>query len=136
MVIELLINIDVPDLDRGVHFYEEGLGFTMLRVLGGRVAEMQAANCRAYLLAKPEDTPATAAGVSTRCYARHWTPVHLDLSVADVDAAVAQATAAGAVLESGPTAHAWGTIAELSDPFGNGFCLIQYTEAGYDAIAD
>jgi hypothetical protein len=30
---------------------------------------------------------------------------------------------------------AWGRIANLSDPFGNGFCLLQFTGRGYDAIA-
>ncbi len=51
-------------------------------------------------------------------------------------AAVARATAAGAVLESPATVHSWGTIAMLADPFGHGFCLIEFSEQGYDAIAD
>lgn len=31
--------------------------------------------------------------------------------------------------------HAWGRIALLADPFGNGFCLLQFTAGGYDEIA-
>jgi predicted enzyme related to lactoylglutathione lyase len=31
--------------------------------------------------------------------------------------------------------HVWGRIAVLSDPFGNGFCLIQFLNRGYDEIA-
>jgi hypothetical protein len=31
--------------------------------------------------------------------------------------------------------HAWGRIALLADPFGNGFCLLQFTGRGYDEIA-
>lgn len=131
---QLLINIDVPDLDAGIAFYTRGLGFELIRILGGEVAEMQAPGCRAYLLAKAEGTIA-APSSGTRRYARHWTPVHLDIPVADVQTATDRAVHGGAVLESGPTAHAWGTIAGLADPFGNGFCLIQFTEAGYDALS-
>jgi hypothetical protein len=29
----------------------------------------------------------------------------------------------------------WGRIALLSDPFGHGFCLLQFEGAGYDGIA-
>ena len=50
----------------------------------------------ASLLARRPVSPATA---QTRDYGRHWTPVHLDIVVDDVDAAVARAVAAGATLE-------------------------------------
>ena len=39
-------------------------------------------------------------------HARHWTPVHLDFVVDDLQAAVANAVAAGATLETGPALHA------------------------------
>lgn len=29
----------------------------------------------------------------------------------------------------------WGRIAVMSDPFGNGYCLIEFSDAGYDAVA-
>jgi predicted enzyme related to lactoylglutathione lyase len=133
---EIVGNIDVPNLEEGVAFYAAGLGVQRLRILGGRVAEMRAGSCRIYLLAKAEGSAATASAAQRRTYTRHWTPVHLDISVSDLGVALAQAQAAGAVLESGPAPHDWGSIAELSDPFGNGFCLIQFTQAGYDAIAN
>jgi hypothetical protein len=31
-------------------------------------------------------------------------------------------------------AHEWGRIANMADPFGNGFCLIEFIERGYDEI--
>jgi lactoylglutathione lyase len=71
-----------------------------------------------------------------RTYGRHWTPVHLDFVVPDIDAAVARAEAAGAVREGAIADHAWGRIALFSDPFGNGFCVLQFVGRGYDAIAD
>jgi predicted enzyme related to lactoylglutathione lyase len=71
-----------------------------------------------------------------RDYARHWTPVHLDFVTDAIEPAIARAAAAGAHLETPIGSHAWGRIAGLSDPWGNGFCILEFTAAGYDAIAD
>jgi predicted enzyme related to lactoylglutathione lyase len=78
---------------------------------------------------------ASAATGERRRYARHWTPVHLDFVVADVDAAVERAVAGGATLDDPVATHKWGRIAHLADPFGNGFCLLQFLGRGYDEIA-
>jgi lactoylglutathione lyase len=72
---------------------------------------------------------------ATRDYARHWTPVHTDFVVADLSAAIARAEAAGAVREGSVRTARWGRIATLADPFGNGFCLIEFLNRGYDEIA-
>jgi lactoylglutathione lyase len=61
--------------------------------------------------------------------------VHLDVAVADLDAAVARAESAGARREGDISEHTWGRLALLSDPFGHGFCLLQFKERGYDDIA-
>jgi predicted enzyme related to lactoylglutathione lyase len=61
--------------------------------------------------------------------------VHLDFVVDDIEAAVARARAAGAIEEDPITEHAYGRLAMFADPFGNGFCLLQFTGNGYDAIA-
>ena len=61
--------------------------------------------------------------------------MHLDFVVPDIGSALARATAAGATLERGVTNHAYGKLALLADPFGNGFCLIEFTGRGYDEIA-
>ena len=71
-----------------------------------------------------------------RTYERHWTPVHLDVVVDDVEAAVERAVRAGGALERAIATSDWGRIAGLADPFGNGFCLIELSAAGYDAVAD
>ncbi|MFJ1301763.1 VOC family protein [Pseudomonadota bacterium AL_CKDN230030165-1A_HGKHYDSX7] len=132
---QILLNIDVPELAPAIAFYTDGLGLTLTRTLGGRVAELAGAGTPVYLLEKPAGSrPAPSA--SARDYTRHWTPVHADFVVPDVDAAVARAVAAGAVLEHGPESHAWGRIAHLADPFGNGLCLLRLSEAGYAAVAD
>jgi len=31
--------------------------------------------------------------------------------------------------------HSWGRIAVMADPFGHGFCLIEFLGRGYDEIA-
>jgi hypothetical protein len=49
---------------------------------------------------------------------------------------VKRAVGAGAKLERPVRSQAWGDIALLADPFGNGFCLIQFRGRGYDEIAE
>jgi predicted enzyme related to lactoylglutathione lyase len=53
----------------------------------------------------------------------------------DVDAALARAQRAGAVVEGELRSHSRGRIAPLAEPFGHGFCLIQFQGRGYDKIA-
>lgn len=131
---DLYINIDVDDLDRGIAFYT-ALGLHLSRRLfDGRVAEMTGASAPIHLLHKPAGS-STAGGAPARSYSRHWTPVHLDLCVSDLDAALAAALAAGAVLEGGVRTAAWGRIATLADPFGHGLCLMQLAPGGYDHAA-
>jgi len=65
---------------------------------------------------------------------RHWTPVHLDWPVPDLDAAVRRAKAKGATLDGDIQEKKWGRLAILADPFGNGFCLLEYRGRGYDEL--
>ena len=53
----------------------------------------------------------------------------------DVEAAVERAVAAGARREGEIASQVWGRMALMSDPFGNGFCLIEFVGRGYDEIA-
>jgi len=94
---ELLINIDVPSLIEAVAFYTDAFGLTITRRLGDEVAELSGWPSRLYLLQKPGGS--IGAGNQARRYERHWTPVHFDIVVDDVVAAVARAVAAGARLE-------------------------------------
>lgn len=43
--------------------------------------------------------------------------------------------AAGAVQEQTIREHDWGRITTLSDPFGHGWCLLQFHGRGYDEIS-
>ncbi len=78
---------------------------------------------------------AAFAGGPARSFARHWTPLHLDLLVSDLDVSIERATDAGAIIERAAQSHDWGRIAGIADPFGHGWCLIQLSAAGYDAVA-
>jgi predicted enzyme related to lactoylglutathione lyase len=60
--------------------------------------------------------------------------VHLDFAVTDLDAAVQRAQAAGATVERGIQEQKWGRIALLADPFGHGFCLLEFKGRGYDEL--
>lgn len=135
MTPELLANIDVDDLARGTDFYCRMLQLTVARRLGPSVVELTGAGAKIYLIEKPAGSAANSAGTIRRDYARHWTPVHLDFVVPDIDAAIARAREAGAAPEGGIRTHKWGRIAALADPFGNGFCLIEFLNRGYDEIA-
>ncbi|MFY2057954.1 GNAT family N-acetyltransferase [Achromobacter xylosoxidans] len=131
----ILVNIDVPDLEAAIDFYSRAFGLALHRRLGATGAEMLGAPAPIYLLQKAAGTPAAGAVRQPRDYARHWTPVHLDVVVDDVDDAVARAVAAGARLEDPSVSHDWGRIAHLSDPFGHGICIMQFLGRGYDALA-
>lgn len=133
---QILVNIDVPDLERAVDFYQRAFGLTLHRRLGPKAAEMLGASAPIYLLEKAPGTAAASATAQARNYARHWTPVHLDVVVPDVDRAVEQAVAAGARLEDPAATHAWGRIAHLADPFGHGICILQFLGRGYDELVD
>ena len=93
------------------------------------------ADAAIYLLAKPEGSLPFPGATEGRAYRRHWTSVHLDVVVDDLEVAVQRAERAGAVREGGVTTHPWGRMALLADPFGNGFCVVRFSERGYDAIA-
>jgi predicted enzyme related to lactoylglutathione lyase len=134
--VKLLVNIDVDDLEKGITFYQSALGLRLARRLfDGAVAQMLGASSNICLLTKPSGTSASPQLAATRDYHRHWTPIHLDFEVDDVPAAVQRALAAGAKLEGEIQTFTWGRIAMMSDPFGHGFCLLQFIGRGYDEVA-
>ena len=131
---DLLVNIDVDDLAKAIAFYEKALGLRVGRRLAFGV-ELLGASSVIYLLVKNEGTQPTPMSADLRRYRRHWTPVHLDVVVEDVGAAVGRALEAGATLEDDIRAHDWGQIATMADPFGHGMCFVQFLNRGYDEIA-
>lgn len=131
----ILINIDVDDLARATAFYTALLELKVGRRFGAGGVELVGGAVPFYLLVKPAGSAASPLAPDRRRYLRHWTPVHLDFVVEDVDKAVAAALALGATLDDPAATHSWGRIAHLADPFGNGFCLLQFLGRGYDEIA-
>jgi predicted enzyme related to lactoylglutathione lyase len=132
---DLLVNVDVDDLDAATRFYGAAFGLTVGRRFGAAGVEMLGSSAPIYLLSKRSGTAPAPDVEQGRDYARHWTPVHLDFVVDDVDAAVARALAAGAVLERPVSTSAWGRLAVMADPFGHGFCFVQFLGRGYDELA-
>ena len=134
MALQLRACIDVDDLEKAIAFYRDALGLTLGRRLGRHWAKMLGASSSVDLLAEPAGTAPAPGAAALRDYRRHWTPVHLDWVVADVDAAVRRAMAAGATLDRGIQSKKWGRLANLADPFGNGFCLLELVGRGYDEL--
>jgi catechol 2,3-dioxygenase-like lactoylglutathione lyase family enzyme len=128
------ICIDVNDMERAVAFYTEGLGLRCGRRFQGGFVELLGAGSPIDLLLQTEGSRPIADSAATRSFQRHWTPVHLDFVVDDIDAAVSRLLQHGAVLEQPVTDRVWGRIAGLADPFGHGIDLLQFTGRGYDEI--
>ena len=120
----LSINVDVPDLIEGQRFYEKGLGLTYVGTPEEGICQLSMGEASLYLLEKQANSR-FAQGTATRDYSRHWTPVHIDIEVPNLQRAVDRALEYGARLEGQEADKMWGNIATLSDPFGNGFCLVE-----------
>ena len=133
---QLLVNLDVDDLEKAVRFYTTAFGLHVARRFGTSAVEVLGSSVPIYLLAKEAGTPASSATSQVRSYGRHWTPIHLDFVVEEIDAAVQRAVQAGARLEKPIATHEWGRLALMADPFGHGFCFVQFLGRGYDEIAD
>jgi uncharacterized glyoxalase superfamily protein PhnB len=134
---ELRICIDVDDMERAVAFYTQGLGLQVGRRFKSDFVELLGAGNAIDLLFNAPGTRPIASGPGSdgvRHYGRHWTPVHLDFVVEDIDAAVARLLKYGAVLEMPVADRAWGRIAGLADPFGHGLDLLEFKGRGYDEI--
>lgn len=130
---QLLVNLDVPDLARAETVYCQAFGLRPARRFGDAVLELGGGPVLIHLLHRPEGSVGAAG--QRRDYRRHWMPAHLDVVVEDLDAALALAERAGFSREGGIRTASWGRIVQLADPFGHGWCLIQFLGRGYDEIA-
>lgn len=129
----LLINIDVPDLPAAEALYIRAFGLTTGRRFGDGGVELLGAQAPIYVLQNPAGS--IAAADARRDYARHWTPVHLDVVVDHLAPALDRALQAGLVQETDIREANWGRIVRLADPWGHGWCLLQFVNRGYDEIA-
>lgn len=127
----VLVNIDVPELAPAIAFYTSALGLTLSRVIEDDVAELTGASTVLYLLQKPAGARYASAIAQGRNYARHWTPVHIDFVVDDLEDAVRRAMNAGAIRESECVEWRGSRCVTFSDPFGHGFCLIEFAGETY-----
>jgi predicted enzyme related to lactoylglutathione lyase len=134
-VVNLLVNLDVDDLDKAVNFYSSVFGLTVGRRLGDVGLEMLGGSSPIYLLERSATAPAETSS-QARTYQRHWTPVHLDFVVDELEPVVERAVLAGALLEKPIQVFGWGKLALMADPFGHGFCVVQLVGRGYDEIAE
>jgi predicted enzyme related to lactoylglutathione lyase len=133
---DFLVNIDVDEIDKAVRFYSAAFGLRVGRRFGPFAVEMLGGSVPVYLLVKKAGTAASDATSQLRSYERHWTPTHLDFVVEKIESAVQKAVQAGARLEKPIATHRWGKLALMADPFGHGFCFVQFLGRGYDEIAD
>ena len=132
---DLLVNIDIHDLDKAIAFYTRAFDLRIGRRFGKFGVELLGTSAPLYLLVKEPGSAPFEGAPAPRDFGRHWTPVHLDFVVSDLPEAVRRAEAAWARIESPIQDNRWGRIAMLADPFGHGFCLLEFTGRGYDEIA-
>ena len=124
MSMDVHVYIGVAELEHGIAFYTQGIGLRLRRRLRPNWVELEGASVPIFLLVsnRPRD------------FTGPWT-VHLDFVTADLEAAVRQAQDAGAMLNRTLQERDWGRMANMTDPFGNSFDLIEFAPGGYDNIA-
>jgi predicted enzyme related to lactoylglutathione lyase len=121
-MVKISICIDVPDLRAATTFYCDVLGCSVEKQQASHNT-LSAGGVTMHLLLKEAGTAAAGNGTCARTYERHWTPVHLDFDVDDVDAALAVVERSGGTVEIVNRGE-WGASATCVDLFGNGFCLV------------
>lgn len=132
----MVVNIDVPELAPAIAFYSAALGLKLNRVLDEDVAELTGASSVIYLLMNDTGSVPASSVAEQRRYSRHWTPVHIDFVVEDISAAANRAINAGASRESECIEWKGSKCITFSDPFGHGFCLIEFAKETYREADD
>ncbi|MBX3197348.1 MAG: VOC family protein [Labilithrix sp.] len=118
------VSIDVPDLEAGLQFYGTVFGFVEDARPFPTMAILDANNVTVCMHEKAPRTKSSPSGEDVRRYERHWTPVHIDVHVRDLDAVLAKVRAEGGSIEQEFRTQGPKPVAFCSDPFGNGFCVI------------
>ncbi|WP_373999026.1 VOC family protein [Bdellovibrio bacteriovorus] len=131
----VLINIDVDNTEKAINFYTQALGLKVGRRFDSKFVELVGGSSPIYLLENETATLPFPKAREGRTYSRHWSPIHLDFVVSSIVKSKEQVLAAGAILEIDIRHEPYGKLATFSDPFGHGFCLIEFTGRGYDEIA-
>jgi predicted enzyme related to lactoylglutathione lyase len=129
----VIVNIDVPNLAAAIDFYSNALGLELNRIIEEDVAELIGASSVIYLLRNPAGSHPVSTLPLVRDYSRHWTPVHMDFVVDDITTAAQRALTAGATQASECIEWRGSKCITFSDPFGNGFCIIEFAGDTYSA---
>jgi predicted enzyme related to lactoylglutathione lyase len=119
---KISISIDVAEMEKASSFYCEALSCKKIRD-GDDITVVLAENATIYLLKKDPGSNPLLVGDASRNYGRHWTPVHIDFVVSNIDETLSLVLKYGGSHEGGESGE-WGSIAYCADPFGNGFCLV------------
>lgn len=123
---KVTICIDVADKTSAQAFYTQALGCELVKESDTHV-ELSADGTTIYLGEHAAGSNPLTLQKAARSYDRHWTPVHLDFIVDDIDVSMAKILELGGVKE-GESQGEWGAAAFCADPFGNGFCILKYNE--------
>jgi len=115
-IVKCEICIDVDDVARAVRFYGDGIGLSVIKQ-EPEWAQLKVDELTIWLM----KVSAGKTSLILRDYSRHWTPVHLDIHVEDIERTIERALAAGGKLEARPKP----SLANLVDPSGNGVDLVQ-----------
>jgi len=124
-MVKISVCIDVSEMETAIQFYAKALGCDLVEKKE-QYTELSASGLTVYLAENAAGTNPLVKGNATRHYERHWTPIHLDFHVPDLKKSVSMVMELGGVKE-GEKSGDWGSVAFCADPFGNGFCLMQYS---------
>src|SRR5215208_4453040 len=114
-MLEIHAYIEVSDLDQGIGFYCGGLGLALKRRLSPDRVELAGANLPVFLLGNRPPVAELGATNARRSFERHWTPVHLDFIVANLDTALARLAGLGATLDREIQQREYGRMGNLAD---------------------
>ena len=120
----IAVSLDCPSLEEGIAFYGAVFGFEVTARPYTGLAALKSGDQSLLLIERAEGSAPYSGATATRSYARHWTPIHLDYHVKEVEAVRDRALEAGAKLEAWHEPPNRPPVAFMSDPFGHGFCLI------------
>lgn len=121
---KISVCIDISEMKKGIKFYTEALGCQLIKE-GDEYTELSFDGLKMYLIARENGTNPLITGEAVRNYERHWTPIHLDFHVSNIDQCISSIIELGGVKE-GESSGDWGSAAFCADPFGNGFCVMEY----------
>jgi len=121
---KISVCIDVSEMSKAILFYTQALGCELVNE-ADEYTELSFDGLKMYLACRESGSNPLIKGEASRSFERHWTPIHLDFHVTNIDQCVSTIVELGGVKEGESTGD-WGVAAFCTDPFGNGFCVMQY----------